>query len=264
MKKETIIPSVALVLLMTANAMSVAPKEITYQGRLLENGNPVTSSTGVTFALFEAQSGGVAVWSTAKSVAPDGNGVYTTTLGSAANPIPVELDALWLQVTVEGTVLSPRERLTAAPYAQAVGPLADLEVTGDVTVGGDVGIGTTEPRAKVDVTGGYVESDRFWYRTYEGVNRDSPVELLDRNGNPLPTNFVGLFFCAISGTSSPGTAIWLVKRDYNDTIRTTRVAAFETTGNTPEIFNDAGVPKIRLYQQMSSAYSIRCRVEELW
>ena len=147
MRKRAIVLAVGILLFYAPCAMSGAPDEITYQGRLLQNGSPVTDTRSVTFALYAAQSGGGALWTDTQSMTPDNAGVYTVTLGSSSNLIPTGQDTLWLQVTVAGTALSPRQQVTSAPYALNVGTLPELHVSGDA------GIGTASPAVKLDVNG---------------------------------------------------------------------------------------------------------------
>lgn len=150
MKREAIVFVLAVALIAPASALSGAPYEITYQGRLLENASPVTAAKSIYFELFGSETGGTHLWENTQSVTPNSDGIYTVTLGSASNPIPVGYDALWLQVTVDGsggTTLSPRRQITSAPYALNVGTLPNLYVSGDV------GIGTPSPGSKLEVAG---------------------------------------------------------------------------------------------------------------
>ena len=100
-------------------ATALAPRVISYQGVLEDGGAPVTTATSVTFSLFEADSGGSAVWSEAQSVTPDAEGLFAVQLGSGT-ALPVISAPLWLEVTVGGTALGPRTALGAAPYALAM------------------------------------------------------------------------------------------------------------------------------------------------
>ena len=130
MGAKAIVLALGICFLIATPALSDAPPNITYQGRLLENGSPVTTPTSVTFELFENQSGGSVLWTDTQSVTPNSDGIYTVALGSGASPLPTDYDTLWLQVTVAGTTLSPRQQLTSSPYALNVGTLPDLEVSG--------------------------------------------------------------------------------------------------------------------------------------
>ncbi len=104
----------------TAGALGTA---FTYQGRLVDGGNPANGVYDLRFTLYDAPVGGSAVGSpiTVDDVAV-ADGLLTVQLdfgGDAFNG-----DARWLQVEVRPgnstgtyTVLSPRQALTATPYA---------------------------------------------------------------------------------------------------------------------------------------------------
>ena len=145
MKTKAIVFVVSLFLLISLSALADVPDEITYQGRLLYNGNPVTSATSVVFRLYQTSSGGSAVWTeTHGSVTPDSNGIYTEVLGETV-AVPDDYDALWLELVVAGNTLTPRKKLTSAPFVLRAGELPNLYI------GGQVGIGTTSPTFDVDL-----------------------------------------------------------------------------------------------------------------
>ncbi|MGA9349147.1 MAG: hypothetical protein WBW48_10125 [Anaerolineae bacterium] len=95
----------------------------TYQGQLRQGGSPVNGTCDFQFSLWDAASGGAQIGTTqtATSVTVS-NGLFTVQLdfGSAA----FTGDARWLEIAVRCpagsgsyTTLTPRQPLTAAPYA---------------------------------------------------------------------------------------------------------------------------------------------------
>ena len=145
MKSKIILLTLSLVLLVSTSINADVPDEITYQGRLLYNGNPVTSATSIVFRLFQASSGGSAVWTeTHGLVTPDSNGIYTEVLG-VTTAIPDDYDALWLELVVSGNTLTPRKKLTSALFVLRAGTLLNLNVSSKI------GIGTTSPVFDVDL-----------------------------------------------------------------------------------------------------------------
>ncbi|MEM6289418.1 MAG: hypothetical protein AAF845_19930, partial [Bacteroidota bacterium] len=114
--------AVLLALTTAASAQTLVPREIPFQGVLQDGGAPVTTSTDVTFALFEAASGGTAVWTETQTVTPDADGAFAVRLGAGA-ALPGDVGRpLWLEVAVPSggggsQVLGPRTALGAAPYA---------------------------------------------------------------------------------------------------------------------------------------------------
>ena len=145
----------------------------TYQGRLIDANEPADGLYDLQLRLYDSLAGGTQVGSTLDANEVDVNDGYFTLLldfGSAAAVF--DGNARWLEIGVrEGaledpnvyTVLVPRQELTPTPYAlyaaNAPGGAAadnDWKVTGTNMFSmpvGNVGIGTTTPVRKLDVTG---------------------------------------------------------------------------------------------------------------
>ncbi len=123
----------------------------TYQGRLTDNGSPANGTYDFEFKLYDAASGGTQVGSTVTQddVSVSG-GLFTVPLdfGNVFNG-----DALWLEIGVRPgsstgayTTLSPRQALTAAPYAFYA--LNNWSLTGNSgTTAGTNFLGTTDNQA---------------------------------------------------------------------------------------------------------------------
>jgi N-acetylneuraminic acid mutarotase len=112
----------------------------TYQGRLDESSGPANGSYDFTFALFSTSSGVDQVGNTTTNMAVGvTNGLFTVTLDFGSQ-FPGA--ARWLEIGVrtngggDYVTLSPRQPLTAAPYAIAAG-----NVTGPID-GGSIVVGT--------------------------------------------------------------------------------------------------------------------------
>ena len=113
----------------------------TYQGQLKSGGNPVNGNCDFQFSLWDAVTDGTQIGTTqTKTNVSVSNGLFTTSLdfGSAFTG-----DARWLAIAVRCpagsgsyTNLSPRQALTAAPYALGLRPGAYIQ--GSVGVGGVV------------------------------------------------------------------------------------------------------------------------------
>ena len=120
----------ALLAALPLAAQDLPPREVPFQGILDDGGAPVTATTDVTFRLFEATSGGTAVWAETQTVTPGADGVFAVRLG-AVTDLPDDLSRpLWLEVAVGSDVLGPRTALGAAPYALG---LYGLTVTPDAS-----------------------------------------------------------------------------------------------------------------------------------
>jgi hypothetical protein len=119
-----------------ATASSV-PQIIQFSGQLNETsgGAAIPSGTvSITFALYENEQGGTALWSETQNVQVDSQGRYTALLGSASSEgVPLNLftavQAHWLAVQPlsQGFGEQPRVLLVSAPYALKAG---DAETIG--------------------------------------------------------------------------------------------------------------------------------------
>lgn len=94
----------------------------TYQGRLGDGNGPANGIYDLQFALFDAATNGTHIGSFLTNTAtPVGNGLFTVSLDFGANVFTGE--ARWLEISVKTngaptfTILSPRQQLTAVPYA---------------------------------------------------------------------------------------------------------------------------------------------------
>jgi hypothetical protein len=87
-----------------------------YQGALREGGAPVNGTRNITFRLFDASSGGAQVGADvaiAGVVVADGLFVVSLDFGAGV----FDGNARWLEIEVEGSILTPRQEITPVPYA---------------------------------------------------------------------------------------------------------------------------------------------------
>ena len=138
--------AVALVMLPTTlNAQTPVGTVFTYQGHLRQAGVPVDATADFDFILWDADTGGNQIGSTVTLL-----GVAMTDGGFTVE-LDCGIDALngdqrWLEVTVEGTMLSPRLAVTGAPYAlQTRGLFVDDD--------GNIGIGQTSASPHLSCAG---------------------------------------------------------------------------------------------------------------
>jgi len=96
------------------------PSTVNYQVMLTDNGDqPLADQTvELVFRVYENESGGTADWTETHNTTTNGIGVVSVELGSV-NPLPFMewLGHFWLEVEVNGETMSPRRRLSAAPYS---------------------------------------------------------------------------------------------------------------------------------------------------
>lgn len=130
-------------------AMAVPPSgEISYQGRLSDNGGNANGSYNLVFRFFSTPFAGTEICNTSKPGTVVTGGVFTTTLGGTVTDGPsggvyTELSdvfktfsTLYLQVEVNGTPIGPRTKLTTVPSAvnaDRAHSLADVDVVSGST-----------------------------------------------------------------------------------------------------------------------------------
>ena len=95
---------------------------VNYQGRLADNGGtPLTGAYGMTFALYDAATGGNLKWGPESHAAvPVSDGLFSVGLGSQTGggiPTNVWDGDRYLEITVGGETLSPRELIRSVPIA---------------------------------------------------------------------------------------------------------------------------------------------------
>ena len=177
-------------------AQAAAPRLISFQGQLTDSiGTRLTGTYSMTFKIYNVSSGGSALWSEAQSSVSVTNGVFDVELGSVtALSLPFDTQ-YWQGVTVGSDAeMTPRRKLMSAPYALYADTAAFLAgsafasgsfaVAETATLSGKVGIGMSNPGAKLHVTGNVIISDTL-------TVKDTVLVIKD-NGN------VGI------GTTSPG------------------------------------------------------------
>jgi len=126
-------PLLLFFIIMTAPVFAVSGV-ISYQGILKNNsGQPITTPVEVTFTFWDAETGGakIGTFSDTDATSPSKDGLFTTTIGDdPGNPIPESTfasDSVWLNISVDGTNLAPRTRMTSVGYAINTGNADTLD-----------------------------------------------------------------------------------------------------------------------------------------
>ena len=121
MTTNKIVAVILFVVLMTLNGIlaQAVPSQINFQAKLTdENGNPIDGTKTVTFYLYDSESSDSSLWDETQTISVIG-GIYSVELG-AVIPFPMGLfsnDQLYLEVHIDGEILSPRLHLTSTAFA---------------------------------------------------------------------------------------------------------------------------------------------------
>ena len=193
---------------LAATISSEVPHVISYQGRLTTPaGDPVPDGNyDLAFRIYNFPAGGSVVWGpeNASGVKVE-NGLFEWQLGSVT-PFTAGLfddTARWLSIQVEADPeMQPFTKLTSVPFAYtALNSDADwTESAGDIhRVDGNVGIGMSDPRAKLDVAGAIrILRDDDYQQPGEGeglelyydpVERVGIIQVFDRFAGYRTVNF---------------------------------------------------------------------------
>ena len=130
--------SLAAIAKFAAAAPAATPGQINYQGLLLDQqGAPITGNVNLGFTIFDAAQNGTALWTETHPNVAALNGVYDVVLGATTpiTPAVVAGGALYLQITVNGETLVPRQRLVAVPYAIRAESAASADNVGGFEAG---------------------------------------------------------------------------------------------------------------------------------
>lgn len=122
-KLSILILAVLSIVVLSAAAIAQPPRLINFQGRVLDAaGAPVADGNHTfDFRIYDDSAGGNVVWSELSVTIATTDGLLTYALGTSS-AIPTGMFAsnpeLYLAVTVDGQVQTPRSRLITVPYAQ--------------------------------------------------------------------------------------------------------------------------------------------------
>ncbi|MGD9642178.1 MAG: hypothetical protein AB7V08_05500 [Elusimicrobiales bacterium] len=186
-----------------------APLKISFQGRLDEGGVPAEGAKNFVFTLHDAVSGGNLVWTGDSQAVTLANGVFNATLsgGTPALSSAAFSGARYIEITVDGVPLLPRQEMVSAPYALVAQSLVSSQTftgvntftssaaftaqyasdpgvrisSGLVVAAGRTGIGTASPNSVLSVNGAMSLPVRIVTSDYAITDQDSTI-LVDASG----------------------------------------------------------------------------------
>ena len=143
------VAALALVVLVASSSISAQTTVFSYQGRLIQGGNPANGPFEMQFKLFDAPSGGSQIGTTVTiNPVTVTNGDFSVRLDFGASAYPGA--DRYLDITVAGTPLAPRSQILSTPYAiralTVSGPVTGSNPTASLTVtNAQPGIPNPEP-----------------------------------------------------------------------------------------------------------------------
>lgn len=134
-----VVATVAIALLNAPPAFSAVPQSLVHHGFLTdETGIPLNGSVSFKFTLYNSADGLDKVWTEELTGWPVNNGYYSLTLGlaTAFGDIFAKNSDLWLEISVGGQVLAPRQRVSAVPFAMVADDATGNIHPASITVNG--------------------------------------------------------------------------------------------------------------------------------
>ncbi len=107
-----------LLVCLLVSAVFAVPQQMNYQGKITNSsGVGLNGTYTLTFRLYDGPIGGSALWDETHFSTSVSKGLFDVLLGSI-NPLALPFDAqYWLEIEVNGEILSPRIPLSSAAYA---------------------------------------------------------------------------------------------------------------------------------------------------
>ncbi|MEA3307231.1 MAG: hypothetical protein U9Q34_05560, partial [Elusimicrobiota bacterium] len=107
-----------LVVIFSSYAYCGVPAKINFQGRLEESGQAVNESRNMVFKIYDAESGGVLIWTSQLNNVTVTNGLFSINLdtGTLSNISTATFKgARYIEVVIDGVILSPRQEIISSP-----------------------------------------------------------------------------------------------------------------------------------------------------
>jgi len=161
--KKLILLTVSILLISLAYSFAEVPCKVNYQGRLIKDNVPVDGTKTMKFSIYDSAVGPTLLWTSEDVSVTVHNGLFRYVIGSGGTDLSgmdwTAGQALYLEVVIDGETLTPREELSAYPYAinshllegetkeYFLNTSVDTQTKqGNLNIMGNVGIGTNDPK----------------------------------------------------------------------------------------------------------------------
>ncbi len=223
---------IATGLLLTVGVNAQPPLLMNYQGRILSGTNLMQGVVDLSLRLYAVPAGGALLYEDTGTVTVV-DSLYATYLGdgTSAGDLVTALSqpAVYLELVVNGTVLSPRERLASVPYAlQALAAVQHAEL--DPAFGASVAAGITATHTTRWETAygwgdhgaagyltSYTETDPAWSAASNAYYTAAQVDAVFATGTPLYVESDPGFGASVAaGITSVETGRWETAYGWGD------------------------------------------------
>jgi len=199
--KKVILLSVVILLISSGFAFAEVPCKINYQGRLIKDNVPVDGTKTMVFSIYDSAVGGTQLWTSEDVDITVHNGLFRYVLDLSSIDWTAG-QTLYLEVKVEADILTPREELSAYPYAinshllegetkeYFLNTSVDTQTKqGNLNIMGNVGIGTTGPTEELHVVG-TAQVGKVRGTTADGTSDLEGLKIIRRDNSGMH----GIFF----------------------------------------------------------------------
>jgi len=98
-----------------ASVYAGAPYEIRYNGKLKTYGSDANGSKNMNFLIFDGLTGGSLLWQSGSQSVSVSSGIFSYVM--QPSNVNWQVKDCYLEVVIDGKVMTPREKLTSVPYA---------------------------------------------------------------------------------------------------------------------------------------------------
>jgi len=206
MKSRHLLSMLTIIIVTAVSSFSQEiPQQIYYQGSLADASNkPVNGSHNITFSIWNSLTGGSKIWEETHNSVNVSGGLFSIILGSKT---PITIDDFsskqrYLQITISGETLSPRQRIASVPYAHTAANISGSSNV--VPSNGNTGLGITEPQSKLHIK-------------MDGENKlQLPLRLVNPDGTDAGGTATGILFETESSGFGKGALVYERKSDWGN------------------------------------------------